>query len=87
MKNRKRRGIVEAVWWQGNNDEAVKTFAGDMCEITRSESPLIPPDLVIHTLEGKQHALVGDFIIKGDHGEFYPCNPDVFWKIYKELSE
>ena len=37
------------------------------------------------TLEGDMMASVGDFIIKGLIGEFYPCKPDVFHKKYEEV--
>lgn len=37
---------------------------------------------VIETLEGKMHADLGDYIIKGVNGEFYPCKPDIFEKTY-----
>lgn len=40
----------------------------------------------IHTLEGDHECTVGDFIIKGVNGEFYPCKPDIFEKTY-ELEE
>ena len=43
------------------------------------------PDLVIYTLEGDCHTLVGDWIICGVKGEFYPCKPDIFEKTYKEV--
>ena len=36
------------------------------------------PVLKIETLEGVMSANVGDFIIKGVAGEFYPCKPHVF---------
>jgi len=39
--------------------------------------------LIIHTLEGDHRAEVGDWIIKGVEGEFYPCKPDIFEKTYK----
>lgn len=32
----------------------------------------------IHTLEGTMTAQIGDYIIKGVKGEFYPCKDDVF---------
>lgn len=40
--------------------------------------------LIIHTLEGTMHAQLGDFIIKGVKGEFYPCKPDIFAATYEE---
>lgn len=43
-------------------------------------------NLTIHTLEGDMKVSVGDFIIKGVNGEFYPCKPDIFEKTY-ELVE
>ena len=44
------------------------------------------PKVKIETLEGPIYASVGDMIIKGIHGEFYPCKPDIFEKTY-ELVE
>lgn len=44
------------------------------------------PQLIIHTLEGDHRANVGDYIIKGVMGEFYPCRKDIFETTYKELE-
>jgi hypothetical protein len=38
--------------------------------------------LIIKTLEGQYVASVGDYIIKGVKGEFYPCKPDIFDMTY-----
>jgi hypothetical protein len=37
----------------------------------------------IGTLEGDHRADVGDFIIRGVAGEFYPCKPDIFEATYE----
>jgi len=42
-------------------------------------------DLEIHTLEGFMHVTPGDFVIKGIHGELYPCKPDIFKATYEPL--
>lgn len=34
--------------------------------------------LRIGTLEGTMTAQLGDYIIRGVNGEFYPCKPDIF---------
>jgi hypothetical protein len=39
----------------------------------------------IHTLEGVMRGDVGDWIIKGVAGEFYPCKPDIFEKTYEPV--
>ena len=41
--------------------------------------------LDIETLEGTMTARVGDYIIKGVNGEFYPCKPDIFEKTYEKI--
>ena len=39
----------------------------------------------INTLEGVMIAHMGDWVIKGVNGEFYPCKNDIFEKTYEEL--
>lgn len=36
---------------------------------------------------GEARVSVGDYIIKGVNGEFYPCKPDIFEKTYEEVAE
>lgn len=42
--------------------------------------------LAIDTLEGTMTAAIGDYIIKGTSGEFYPCKPDVFELKYEMVE-
>lgn len=41
----------------------------------------------IKTLEGTMKAELGDWIIKGIKGEFYPCKPDIFEATYDVVKE
>lgn len=41
------------------------------------------PGIVIHTLEGEMRAAVGDWVVRGVHGEFYPIKPDIFAVSYE----
>lgn len=45
-----------------------------------------PHSIVIRTLEGDMYASVGDWIIRGVQGEFYPCKPDVFAATYEAVA-
>lgn len=45
-----------------------------------------PEVITIRTLEGAMTASVGDYIICGVKGEFYPCKPDIFEATYEEVS-
>lgn len=42
-------------------------------------------DIFIETLEGTHRASVGDWIIQGVKGEFYPCKPDIFDATYEAI--
>jgi hypothetical protein len=42
--------------------------------------------IFINTLEGEHRADVGDYIIKGVKGEFYPCKPDIFEATYDQTT-
>ena len=95
MKFRKKPVVIEAVQltWKTWND--VCDFLGD---IISEENPgrnvetfsdtcgeSGPPwiEITIPTLEGNHTAKHGDWIIKGVHGEFYPCKPDIFDATYE----
>ena len=67
---------IEAIQWVGDNTAEVMEFVGPMIHPTSSST------LGIRTLEGVMDAAVGDWIIKGVKGEFYPCKPDIFEMTY-----
>lgn len=71
---------IEAIQWTGYNEHQVCNFIKDKHYVSWDG------DLMIVTLEGEMKASIGDYIIKGLRGEFYPCKPDVFVKKY-ELVE
>lgn len=75
---------IEALEWKGSNIKEMLEFYPDL--ITK-ESDEGENKIVIHTLEGIMLANVGDFIIKGMIGEFYPCKPEVFHKKYTLVSK
>jgi hypothetical protein len=43
--------------------------------------------LSIDTLEGVMRAEMGDWIIKGVKGEFYPCKPDIFEATHEAVPD
>lgn len=87
MKYRKKPVIVEAIRFQ-DSDESVQ----ELIEFTHGNFMPHGNDnhysyAVIETLEGDHRAEIGDYIIKGVNGEFYPCKPDIFMKTYEETDE
>jgi hypothetical protein len=51
-----------------------------------SGAHMIDKGIMIPTLEGEHIASIGDWIIKGVNGEFYPCKPDIFAKTYEPAN-
>lgn len=78
MKYRKKPIVIEAVQFTGDQKEII-AFTGDANIFT-------PIGLIIHTLEGDHRAKIGDWIIKGIQGEFYPCKSDIFEQTYEEVK-
>ena len=63
-------------------------FDGTFVSIEAMQIPSCSQDfgsctLEIETLEGVMTAQVGDWIIRGVKGEFYPCKPDIFAATYE----
>lgn len=80
MKYRKKPVIIEAIHFNGSNYNEIKLFSVGKFYINNAY------EFVVDTLEGQMKADVGDYIIKGVNGEFYPCNPDIFKKTYEEIK-
>ena len=81
---RKKPVEIQAIQWDGEN-------YGDMRDFTRRAdgfSALVDREgdkAAIETLEGVMTASIGDWIIKGVKGEFYPCKPDIFEATYEQV--
>ncbi len=48
--------------------------------------PALDPYIYIETLEGDMRADLGDWVIRGVKGEFYPCKDDVFALTYEPAA-
>lgn len=86
MKFRKKPVVIEARQFETNNDDHDANLAALVTWINGSTGKETAHHdrtfLYISTLEGTHRADVGDWIIKGVKGEFYPCKPDIFAATY-----
>lgn len=87
MRYRKKPVVVEAIQFQDDADTLVAINEELGLDPTIGTYELGRPQIVIETLEGEMRAEVGDYIIKGVKGEFYPCKPDIFEATYERVSE
>lgn len=90
MKFRKKPVVVEAMQYEASVPSALRIEAWvnshskeRIC--VRRDGHLNVID--IFTLEGWMSASVGDWIIKGIEGEFYPCKPEIFEATYEPVEE
>ena len=92
MKYRKKPVVIDAIQWNGFNLQEIKDFVGNDLQYDINDTayqagkgrPVIY--MKIHTIEGDHECTIGDFIIKGIKGEFYPCKPDIFEKTYEPVN-
>lgn len=77
-KYRKKPVEIDAMLLRTENVQAVADWCGG--------KPGLHSGVVIHTLEGVMKADIGDYVIKGIKGEFYPCKPDIFLASYDAAS-
>lgn len=84
MRFRKKPIVIEAM--QFTDEDKDRVFNWITCNaypVVHNDSPAIK----IETLEGDHLAVIGDWIIKGIAGEFYPCKPDIFDATYEPFVE
>jgi len=86
---------IEAIQWTGGNAVEIDQWCNNGGSLSMRMEPSAayevgkaPPIFtpIIHTLEGDMIVSKGDYIIKGVHGEFYPCKPDIFMETYEEVE-
>lgn len=80
--------LIEALQFLDTAERLVELshFVDNQDVVVNYEQPS-NPRLFIKTLEGTMEASVGDYIIRGIKGEYYPCKPDVFRATYEEVIE
>ena len=83
-KYRKKPVVIEAMQLTKDNSIDVLTFCNNRGNIVASNEDDM--GLSILTLEGTMTANIGDYIIRGVKGEFYPCKPDIFEQTYEEVD-
>lgn len=64
--------------WQGVNENKIILHLDTVNKKTVGYVDIV-------TLEGTMHGEIGDWIIRGVKGEFYPCKPDIFAATYEEV--
>ena len=102
MKFRKKPVVIDAIQLTNTNIKEVYEFVHNSRLLLRTlaehekwtdyELSVAVMGMDIPTLEdgvdnrAKHVASIGDWIIKGVQGEFYPCKPEIFELTYEEVK-
>jgi hypothetical protein len=97
MKYTKKLVVIDAVQWTGKNHREIFDFltenafdkesmqvTGDHFHIDHTK---VEGGLIIKTSEGEHLATIGDYIIRGVQGEYYPCKEDIFNQTYEKVDD
>ena len=86
MKFRKKPVVIDAEEFKDTAEAMnnIRNMGVRPIRVTNSNGRVV---LHIDTLEGIMEAKIGDWIIKGINGEFYPCKPDIFEKTYELVKD
>ena len=95
MRYRKKPVVIEALVWDGSHHRGMFEFLGGSSSEAISgygdnfyiDHSKVEGGLMLKTLEGEHKASIGDYIIKGISGEFYPCKPDIFKLTYDKIDK
>lgn len=98
-KYRKKPVEIEAEQWDGTATDATRiidwviagggtaTYACSDPDRCAEKDGDTPHHIAIRTLEGTMNAGLGDWIIRGVQGEFYPCRGDIFETTYELVTD
>lgn len=84
------RILIEAIQATGTPESNREIIDWTRCSDTPASMDRNADDaqqLSISTLEGAHWVSLGDWVIKGVKGEFYPCKPDIFAATYEPVNE
>ena len=91
MKFRKKPVVIDAIQWVGGDYKCLNDFCGHEWNRADAVDEVGPDDsenVVVFNKEESQwlNVPVGHWIIRGVHGEYYPCSPLVFEQTYEPVE-
>jgi hypothetical protein len=77
---------VEAWQWDGTTEclAMLENVTGKVFEADFTQNPA---PIFVRVKGMKARCDVGDWVVRGIHGEYYPCSSHVFRDSYKEISK
>lgn len=79
---------IRVIKWTGENYQEIKAFAGDRVDLGyyTGYGHTDEKSVTIHGIEGDEELSVGNYIVRGVKGEFYPIRADILDETYDKLT-
>ncbi|MCJ0586561.1 hypothetical protein MMI99_00920 [Enterococcus cecorum] len=88
MLYKKKPVVVEAMQYTPETmAECLQFLKDNGARYVLASTELKEVDIKLATLDGTLTAKYGDYIVKGVHGEFYPCKPSIFKATYENYGD
>jgi hypothetical protein len=85
MKYRKKPVVIDAIKWDGSKSAMEELTSLGLVGTYNISDKGIYTAIAIRTLEGTMTGVIGDWIIKGIKGEFYPIKDSIFRETYEAV--
>ena len=86
MQFRKKPAVIEAIQHDGYNVDEVIRFARRQDGMARANTSPGGSRMAVRTLDSLAYLEPDDWIIRGVHGEVYPCKPEIFAETYEPVE-
>lgn len=67
-------------------DDAINKLYDRLDDLSKEKVKILNTIRKLETQKCVKNIKVGDYIIKGVKGEFYPCKPDIFLATYEKVE-
>lgn len=91
MKYRTKPFTIEAVRFDGTNHGEIMQFTNNLFDKVHVDDRVDDPEITAQVFDVLHSTWVGvkdgQWIIKGNKGEFYPCDPEIFELKYEAIDD
>ena len=89
MKFRKLPVIVDAWRWNGESDSDKSVYLLDQMSTRLCNKCGVPMNMHgwVSSCRDKYIICPGDWIVKNEKGDFFPCKPDIFKQTYEPVED
>lgn len=87
QNSKKKQAVIEAMQFTDTDKDRVFRWASSLQANVYPAFRDGKPVLLIPTLEGEMICSIGNYVVRGVKGEFYPVKPEIFEATYERVDD